>query len=235
MQDDEARLATTLDELAAFVVAAVAGTAIAACLVILLGLGCVEASAAAQSDDVGDDGVEGAALLLARTCVHERNWRVSSNDCRAIAEVARWRADAQSVPLDIAIRQLSPRLHIFGEIDRPWILDLDVDAHRPRHLGSALWAYPEECAENPTARGCRPVDCVEDDPRISCDLLERRPLWLATLDEARAIIRGDIGSPCVERPSRWGSITDITRGRRRGGRWVRVDCGETVNRFGHWR
>lgn len=225
MHDDETTRA--IDEAATIAAGAIVSTfaalAILFSLASAVAIGCSQ-SATAQADDVaGERRDEVAALLLARTCVSERGWRTETTDCRAIAEVARHRVDARGVSLEVAIRQLSPRLHIEGVVARPWILDLADAGNRPDGLRTT-WTEPR-CAVRRIAGHC-PDDSV---------LPSRRDAWLATLDEARRIVAGELPSPCAERPSRWGSRADVARGRRSGHVWVPVDCGETRNRFGHWR
>lgn len=63
---------------------------------------------------------------------------------------------------------------------------------------------------------------------------ELRPAWMATLEEARAIVSGEAGRVCAEVPRAWGSVADIAR-RARTRRFARVDCGWTRNAFGEWR
>ena len=146
------------------------------------------------------------ALMLARTCVSERGWRTETTDCRAIGEVVRSRMERHSETWRQAMRALSPRLHGGTVATRLWRLELDESDARPRHLGRARW------------EGMR-LDA-----------------WRATLAEARAIIAGEVASPCASRPMAWGSPEDLRRRERLSGRrWVPVDCGESVNRFGGWR
>lgn len=147
-------------------------------------------------------------LLLARSCVSERGWRTETDDCAAIAEVVRARMERRGETFATAIRALAPRLHGGTIDDRLWLLDLDEDAHRPRGLG-ATW-----------------------DRERTGGLSSRRDAWLATLAEARAILAGEVPSPCVERPEHWGSRADVARRRARGFRWRTVDCGETANLYG---
>jgi len=62
-----------------------------------------------------------------------------------------------------------------------------------------------------------------------------RARWLALVELASGILRGEVPHACVEAPRTWGSRADVLRGLRRGrARWVEVDCGETANRFGRW-
>jgi hypothetical protein len=152
------------------------------------------APASAQSD----------ALLLARSCVSERGWRVETDDCAAIAEVVRARMDRRGEPFRDAMRALAPRLHGGTITSRLWLLDLDEDAHRPHALGPAAWSGM------------------------------RRDAWIATLAEARAILAGEVASPCAERPEHWGSAADIRRRYRAGYRWrdAVCTCATFANRFG---
>lgn len=63
-----------------------------------------------------------------------------------------------------------------------------------------------------------------------------RPEWLATLEEARALVAGTRPSPCAEPPSSWGSRSDVAihLARDPSLRWVDVDCGNTRNRTGRY-
>lgn len=148
-------------------------------------------------------------LLLARSCVSERGWRTETDDCAAVAEVVRARMERRGVSFREAIRALAPRLHGGTITRRLWLLDLDEDAHRPARL-AAPWERPI---------GAGP---------------SRRDAWLATLDEARRILAGEVPSPCLERPHAWGSAQDLERRRAAGYRWRDANCpGATfVNRFG---
>ena len=63
-----------------------------------------------------------------------------------------------------------------------------------------------------------------------------RPLWLATLAEADALVSGARTHRCAELPSAWGSRTDVRLALARDPslRWVDVDCGSTRNRVGRY-
>ena len=172
---------------------------------VLVAAWCLIVSAGHSQDDP-------TALLLARTCVSERGWRLETNDCYAIAEVARYRAEVRGGTIADALRALSPRLHGSEPLrSRPWLRDLDRDAHRPAGLG-APWLRP------------LPGDAYNG--------LSRRDVWLWTVQDADAILGGDRPSPCAERPRAWGSAADLARRRAAGYRWIPIDCGDTVNYFG---
>jgi len=160
-------------------------------------------SVAAQ--DVERIDVEPAALMLARSCVSERSWRVDSTDCRAIAAVVVRRQSVRGGTFEGSLRALAPRLHGGTTTHRVWLLDLAADTHRPRGL-SARWEG-------------RRVDAWRS------TLLEAQ----ATLDAIRA---GAFTSPCAAEPHAWGSHADVARRRARGFRFVPVDCGATRNLFG---
>jgi hypothetical protein len=80
------------------------------------------------------------ALMLARTCVSERGWRVDTNDCAAIYEVALNRATSRGIPLARAMRELSPRLHGAGPMARLWLRGLEANGRRPWAWPAASWA-----------------------------------------------------------------------------------------------
>lgn len=63
-----------------------------------------------------------------------------------------------------------------------------------------------------------------------------RPLWLETLEQADALIRGDSLHRCAELPTSWGSRADVRAALARDPtlRWVDVDCGHTLNRVGRY-
>lgn len=184
-----------------------AGPALPGCLALLalpaalLLLGALAGVARGQDD--------GAALLLARTCVSERGWRTETDDCAAIGAVARYQARARGVSLAGALRALSPRLHGSPcSVSRTWLCTLDPDGGRPAGLG-APWA------------------------RVVASLgRSRRDAWLATLAEARAIVAGTVPDPCAAEVRAWGSEADVRRRRLAGYGWRDVDCGDTRNRFG---
>lgn len=62
-----------------------------------------------------------------------------------------------------------------------------------------------------------------------------RPRWLAMLEHARAVVAGEVESPCVDAPRTWGSREDVLRGIRRGREWVDAQCRGTANVGGRWR
>lgn len=157
------------------------------------------------------------ALLLARTCVSERGWRLETDDCAAIYEVALVRSRRHHETLAGALRALSPRLHGTG-VSRSWLTDLDVDAHLPRGWRGARW----------TARG----GCALTERRGRC--VARREDWVATLEQARALVTGTVPRVCASPPTAWGSTSDLRAGRARGGVWAEISCGETRNHFGVW-
>ena len=188
-----------------------------ACALILAGayaLTCVMCAASQAEPD--------PALLLARTCVSERGWALSTTDCRAIGEIVEGRAarleraTSRAAAWRVAIRSLSPSLHGEVPIRRPWLRALDASGARPAGWPGGRWSCPSG-AECP---------------------VERRADWLATLDEARAIYAGTAPRVCAEPPLAWGSDSDLRRrlplARRRGLTWHEVDCGESRNHFGRW-
>lgn len=149
---------------------------------------------AAQSDEV----------LLLRTCVSERSWAIDTDDCAVVAEVVRARMERRGESFGEAIRALAPRLHGGTITRRRWLLDLDVDCHRPRG-----W----------------PATASWERWRSACD---------ATVAEVRAILDGTRASPCIERPAHWGSREDVRRRELAGYRWRDAECpgARLLNRAG---
>lgn len=146
-------------------------------------------------------------LVLARTCVSERGWELETDDCSAIYAVALRRIEIRGGTLFQALRQLSPRLHGRTAIRRAWLRGLNRDGDRPS-------SWPSH---------------------VSWE--HHRPLWLATLEEADALVAGERTHVCSELPSAWGSHEDVSHvlaGHENMLRWVDVDCGNTRNRVGRW-
>ena len=148
-------------------------------------------------------------VLLARTCISERGFRVETDDCAAIGLVVRARMERRGETFRDAIRALAPRLHGGTITSRTWLLRIEEDCRRPRGLG-ATWDR---------ARG---------------DLPSRRDACLATMAEARAIVDGTRTLVCERMPEHWGSRADTERRRRAGYRWRDAVClgAVFVNRFG---
>lgn len=159
----------------------------------------VTAPVAAQPDHV----------LLARSCISERGFRVNTDDCAAIYLVAQARMERRGETFREAIVALAPRLH-HGRISaRLWLLDISADCHRPRGIG-ATWDRP---------RG--------DEP-------SRREACEATMAEATALLDGTRALVCSAPPTAWGSTQDLARRRAAGYRWRAAVCEGAVfaNHFG---
>lgn len=190
------RLALALVERAESLPAGVRRAALVALALVLAcaALAIAPGRAAAQPDHV----------LLARSCVSERSWRVDTDDCRAIAAVVQSRMERRGGTFAANIRALAPRLHGCTITARRWLCDLAPDGHRPD-------GWPRGASWE-----------------------RRRPQWLATLAEAEAILGGAVPSPCSEPPRCWGSRSDTERRRRAGFRFVDAVCPGAVfvNRFG---
>lgn len=160
-------------------------------------------------------------VLLARTCVSERGWRIETNDCRALYEVALVQAtiisrDHPGYEVRDAICDLSPHLHT-GEITRRrWLLDLEEDAHQPEGWTGARWTRREGCGDDREGR-CR---------------VARREDWIATLEETRVLFSDGEPRVCERPPRAWGSTDDLVRRRRCGYTWVEIECGDTENHYG---
>lgn len=156
--------------------------------------GVVPPPVSAQSDET----------LLLRSCISERGWRTDVDDCVIVAEVVRARMERRGETFAQSIRALAPRLHGGTITHRRWLLDLDVDCHRPDGWPrSASWE-------------------------------RHRDACLETVAEVRAILTGSLVSPCTERPAHWGSRDDVRRRVLHGFRWRDAACpGATLlNRAG---
>lgn len=146
-------------------------------------------------------------VMLARTCVSEAGWD-NTADCRAIAQVVRWRVRTRGESPSLAIRLLSPRLH--GSpcaASRSWLCHLSADLSRP---------------EGMTAPWTRPI------PSLG---MSRRDAWARTIAVAADALVATEG-PCSPEPHAWGSDADLRRRARTGFRWLPSDCGTTFNHFG---
>jgi len=143
-------------------------------------------------------------LMLARSCVSERGWRTETDDCAGIASVVRRRMARTGETWRRALRALAPRLHGTAP------------------LGRRAWLRGlDEDGEQP-----------EHWPR-GPSWATHRDAWIATLEEARGLI-DEPATRCAEEPSAWGSVDDVRRRESVAVRWVDVDCGVTLNRFGYW-
>lgn len=155
--------------------------------------------------------VERDTLWLARICVHEAGWSVldGADDCAALFATLRARADRLRRPsLERALAGYSARFYA-GTTPRSWA----------RYLTAAH------------ARRGTPRGWPGDWPGFGA----YRERWAAVLEAARAIVRGEVGSPCSEPPHHWAariaSMLERAEERIAAGDWIAVDCGETRNAF----
>lgn len=149
--------------------------------------------------------VERVAVMLARSCVSERSWRVESSDCAAIAAVVQTRVSIRGGTFEDSLRALAPRLHGGTTTRRRWLLDLDADAHRPEGF-PVRWNGRNRDAWIATMFEAQAhLEAIRDD---------------------------NFASPCASPPRAWGSHADVARRRERGFRFVEIECGDTHNMFG---
>lgn len=142
-------------------------------------------------------------LTLARVCVHEAGWE-SVDDCAAIWEVLRAGAERGGYSVRVYALAYSGRA-LRGQTSRPWVAELNEEGSRPRS-----W---------PTTWQGRPH------PGWGAF----RTRWLALLEACRLIVAGEVRSSCEDQPHDWGGPVDDRRARRLG--LIRIDCGETLNRY----
>lgn len=168
-----------------------------------------ETTAHAQDIDRAYPDEEATILALARVCWSERDARVDTNDCAAIAQVTRTRAALTKRTLLEQLRAYSPEATAAQDTERErqrWVSQLRLDAEQPDE-----WSVMNARREG---RGLRPL------PWRSI-----RARWIATIEEARALLNTE-RRVCTEPPSHWGGTMDAAPRH-----WVRIDCGRTVNRF----
>lgn len=77
------------------------------------------------------DVMEDRAILLARVCTNETSWNLT-DDCAAIYETIRHKADARGVPFERFIRSHNHRTMSLSRTQRRWIAYLRDD-RRPAH------------------------------------------------------------------------------------------------------
>lgn len=175
------------------------------CLMMSL---CFVAGALAQPPDVGggSDDDETEALYLARYCVNEAGFN-SPRDCGAMAQVLRNTSREDESLLDAMHRHTGGRLFVVGgpgrngQTQRSWTRGL--------HLGEeAPHGWP------------RDLDWAG----------EYRQRFARVYGLSLRIVRGEMGrGPCRGFPIAWGGAMDDHVAIRRG--LVRVDCGDTVQRY----
>lgn len=120
-------------------------------------------------------------VALARVCVAEAGWDVTSGDCAAIVHLLERRADAQGIPVR-RMAELYASRHFDPERTdrRRWIVGLTIEARRP-----AGW---------PSGVPWRAF----------------RPAWLSTIAHVDAVRRGDVADPCPG-ADHWGGPMDDHR------------------------
>lgn len=178
---------------------------IGAILAIALVPGVPAAHAQASRDDV---------LALARVCVSEGGFRIADRECAAIFGVLSRRAARYDMALAAFARVYSSLAFDTARTDRrAYVAHLRPDGHEPARWPSSI--APE--GTGPSRAQHAPWTAY-------------RRLWLARLESASRILRGEIADP-FPTSSHWGGAMDDHRAVRAG--WIRVDDGSTANHF--WR
>lgn len=139
---------------------------------------------------------------IARICVGEAGWDVSSGDCAAIAALLVRRAERLGL-LPRAMARRYSRSY-FGDprrLRRPWIAGLTLARAEPG--SSAPRGWPQRLAWT-----------------------RYRPRWTAVVEHAREALSGRVGDPCGGAADHWAA-----RSLDRTGVLQRVDCGPTLNAF----
>lgn len=162
-------------------------------------------------------------LALARICVSEAGWE-ATDDCAAIHHVllrgAEHRGGGRRAYVSFASSYSHRLLTGDGQIQRPWLRQLDTSGSEP-----GLWGF-RRMRDGSLSR----VDCPP--------WRAYRERWMAVLERARTLVRerrlddADEWSPCDEEPHHWGCplpCVDHERATRAG--WRQISCGNTVNEF----
>lgn len=155
-------------------------------------------------------------LALARICASEVGFYGDHEECAAIHQVLRRRAERLGFRFITAARAYSGRVFDTDRRDpRAYVAHLRPDGRRP-----ALW---------PTISVTRRRGQTIVRPHAPWTAFRDR--WLALYEAAGRIVRGELASECQTPPDHWGMRggIDLERARRAG--WVEIDCGETANAF----
>lgn len=167
----------------------------------------IASPASAQSDET----------LLVRTTWSECGYDCSPPEVAALHHVISGLAEREGWRYATAWRELSPRLAA-GTSRRRWLSSLSTECREPR-----------------------------DWPRIVHEHSGRirpHPPWTAFVDRCgslvevvRAVVAGDVASPCRVTPEAWGDSRDLERREPLSARtWEEADCGPGLRlHFGRWR
>jgi hypothetical protein len=148
-------------------------------------------------------------LALARVAASECGLTgCTEQEVAAIGAVLR--ARCSSCRLATSARLYSSRVFDQNRTDdRAWIAFLSPTGHEPERWPSTIRVRGERVPHAPWAI--------------------YRERWLAIYEWAGRVVRGELAHACEQPPVHWGGPMDDARAARLG--LVRVDCGETRNRF----
>lgn len=151
------------------------------------------------------------ALALARVCASEIGLTGDPEECAAIYAVLASRAERNGLSVRAMAHAYSTRVFDRDRTDRrAWIAHLRPDGREPA-------GWPRTVVVGPEGSG---PSQVRGGPAWS----RYRDRWLALIDAAGAIVRGEIASPCAGPVDHWGARhgVDLERARRAG--WTEVEC-----------
>ncbi len=159
--------------------------------------------------------VDDTTFALARVCMSEADIH-RSNDCAAIAEVTRVRAELTGRTLIQQLRAYSPQA---------------TGITAPRSLRQGWVSTLRTDLEEPTGWTPMNVDRLERD-LLPLRWTSYRSRWGEIIDEARSLLQAP-RRVCRESPMHWGGDCNRPRGAcdRAPSSWRRVDCCPTVNIF----
>lgn len=147
------------------------------------------------------------AVILARVCFHESGW-TSTDDCAGIKEVLVNGSERHGLSFRSYALAYSGRA-LRGETSRSWVAQLGPRGRRPSRW-PVTW-------DSPTG------------PRPHPGWSVFRDRWMDLLGLAERLMDGTASGKCETSPHDWGGPMDDARAERIG--LIRIDCGETLNRF----
>jgi hypothetical protein len=168
-------------------------------LAAIVAIALVPARAASQRDP---------GLDLARAAVHEAGFDASTDEVAALHAVIVERCHGDA-------RCQMPRFFA-GRTARPWLARLDRSGREPQGWPRFL-----------TRRGLRDPQRVRI--VMHAPWSQYRARWIALLDVAERVVRGELDHRCEQAPEAWGGRVDRVRARRL--RLVPIACGDTANSF----